>query len=434
MESGRIIRLTVVILLLIQAMESELFAHSLSGDKSAESVDTLVNKKPAVRFYGLVRLYLMADTRGGNFFPPSVLTDDFGNDLNDNLNSTMMSGLTTFGVNISGPQLGLMMPEGRIECDFLGNTSADVVMRIRHAYLTLRWLNSPSSVLVGQTWHPFFDDVYPNIMYINDAGAFHPINRSPMIRFRYSRKGWMVSLAAVYQNNTFSSYGPDGRNRNYLARGIVPELYAGISWQNERLFLGAGVSWISIKPRTSASVTAEGADGPEEILTRRVNERFSAVTLMAQVRWKIADKLTLQAKSLLGSNTGNFSILGGYGVSSEDVSTGVRHYTAPRFTTTWVQGLYSHGRWLTGIFAGYSRNLGTSHARINDTYYGTGENIKQLAGAMLTVSYTIGPFMVGGEYLYCNARYGDVNPDNGHVFNCSAVANNRILLRTAYSF
>lgn len=255
-----------------------------------------------------------------------------------------------------------------------------------------------------------------------------------MIRYRYSRKGWTASLAAVYQNNTFSSYGPDGRNRNYLARGIVPELYAGISWQSKRLFLGAGVSWISIKPRTSAFVTAEGADGSEEILTRRVDERFSAVTLMAQTRWKITDKLTLQAKSFLGSNTGNFSILGGYGVSSEEASTGVRHYTAPRFTTTWVQGLYSHGRWLTGIFAGYSRNLGTSHARINDTYYGTGENIKQLTGAMLTVSYTIGPFMVGGEYLYCNARYGTPKLENGIFDHATPVNNHRILFRTAYSF
>lgn len=434
MTFGKTIRLLIVFLLLVKATGTGLYASTLSGGSMPENRDTLENKKPSVRFYGLVRLYLMADTRGGNFFPPGVLVDDFGNDLNDTPNSTMMSGLTTFGVNISGPRLGRMMPEGRIECDFLGNTSADVVMRIRHAYFTLRWLGSPSSVLVGQTWHPLFDDVYPNIMYINDAGAFHPINRSPMIRYRYSRKGWTASLAAVYQNNTFSSHGPDGRNRNYLARGIVPELYAGVSWQNERVFLGAGVSWISISPRASSPVTAENADGSEDILTHKVDERVSAVTLMAQTRWKVSDKVTLQAKSFLGSNTGNFSILGGYGISSEDASTGVRHYTAPRFTTTWVQGLYSHGRWLTGLFDGYSRNLGTPHARINDTYYGTGGNIKQLVGAMLTVSYTIGPFMIGGEYLYCNARYGDVNLDNGHVFNYSAVANNRILLRTAYSF
>lgn len=223
MTFGKTIRLLIVFLLLLQATGTELYASTISGGSMPENRDTLENKKPSVRFYGLVRLYLMTDTRGGNFFPPGVLADDFGNDLNDAPNSTMMSGLTTFGVNISGSQLGRMMPEGRIECDFLGNTSADVVMRIRHAYLTLRWLNSPSSVLVGQTWHPLFDDVYPNIMYINDAGAFHPINRSPMIRYRYSRKGWTASLAAVYQNNTFSSYGPDGRNRNYLARNCMPE-------------------------------------------------------------------------------------------------------------------------------------------------------------------------------------------------------------------
>lgn len=194
------------------------------------------------------------------------------------------------------------------------------------------------------------------------------------------------------------------------------------------------MSWISISPRTSSPVTAENAGGSEEILTHKVDERVSAVTLMAQTRWKVSDKVTLQAKSFLGSNTGNFSILGGYGVSSEDASTGVRHYTAPRFTTTWVQGLYSHGRWLTGLFAGYSRNLGTPHARINDTYYGTGENIKQLAGAMLTVSYTVGPFMIGGEYLYCNARYGTPKLENGRFGHTTMVDNHRILLRTAYSF
>ena len=434
MKIGQTLRMTVVVLLLLLAAGSELFAHNLTSDNSTGQTDTLANKKPTVKFYGLVRLYLMADTRGGNFFPPGVLVDDFGNDLNDVPNSTMMSGLTTLGLNITGPKLGRMIPEGRIECDFLGNTSADVVMRIRHAYMNLKWFGSPSSLLIGQTWHPFFDDVYPNIMYINDAGAFHPINRSPMLRYRYTRNGWTATAAAVYQNNTFSSYGPDGRNRNYLARAIVPELYAGVSWQNKKLFLGVGVSWISIRPRTSASVTVLNADGIEETLTRKVNERFSAVIIMAQARWKLSEKFTLQAKSFLGSNTGNFSILGGYGVSSEDISTGVRHYTAPHFSSTWIQGLYSHGRWLTGLFAGYSRNLGTGRARINEDYYGNGENVKQLTGAMLTVSYTMGPFMVGAEYLYCNAIYGKPRLEDGRFNSTSPVSNNRILLRTAYSF
>lgn len=126
----------VIVCMLLLSVASKVHAV----DVHETSADTLRQDEQKVKlhFYGLVRVYNEVDTRPGSFFPSNVLMDDFGNDLNASPTSTMMTGLTTLGLEMSGPRLGNVSPSGKIECDFLGNSSADVLFRIRHAYMTLK--------------------------------------------------------------------------------------------------------------------------------------------------------------------------------------------------------------------------------------------------------------------------------------------------------
>lgn len=421
----------VIVCMLLLSMASKVYAidaHEISADTLRQD-----EQKVKLRFYGLVRIYNEVDTRPGSFFPSNVLMDDFGNDLNASPTSTMMTGLTTLGLEMSGPRLGNVSTSGKIECDFLGNSSADVLFRIRHAYMTLKWERSMSELLIGQTWHPFFDEVFPTVLYINDVGTFHPINRSPMLRFRQEWGHIGLNLAAVYQTSGFSSYGPDGRSRDYQSRSMVPELFAEVSYKNSRFFAGLGASWLSISPRNSAEVHTLDENGEETVLTNKVNERLSTFSFMFQAKYDIARDFSVKMKSLLISNAGHTSVPGGYGISSIDPVTGKQEYAASRYSTTWIQAVYGK-KWQFGLFGGYSRNLGTSSPLVSKTYYGYGGDIRQLTGGMLTISYNIKNFSVGAEYLYTHVWYGDMDLDSGKVKDVSTVCNHRLVTRFAYTF
>lgn len=57
--------------------------------------------------------------------------------------------------------------------DFRGSGTTFSTVRLRHAYLNLDW--GKPSLLLGQTWHPLYGDVAPQILNLN-MGA--PFNRS----------------------------------------------------------------------------------------------------------------------------------------------------------------------------------------------------------------------------------------------------------------
>ena len=64
----------------------------------------------------------------------------------------------------------------------------------RQAYVNLDW--GKSAVLVGQTWHPLFGDVSPQMLNLSTGAPFQPFNRSPQIRYRYtSGKGLQLTGA-----------------------------------------------------------------------------------------------------------------------------------------------------------------------------------------------------------------------------------------------
>ena len=69
------------------------------------------------------------------------------------------------------------MTSAKVEADFRGSGTSYSTIRLRHAYLNLDW--GRSVFASGQTWHPLFGDVSPQILNLS-VGA--PSNRSAVLR------------------------------------------------------------------------------------------------------------------------------------------------------------------------------------------------------------------------------------------------------------
>lgn len=383
------------------------------------------------KIYGQVRGDLFYNSRAneesvdGLFYsyPKDHNYDAAGKDLNDTDNSNMYLLYTRLGIDLKGPKIGNANTTAKIEFDFRGSGSTLSVVRLRHAYFNLNW--GKSSVLVGQTWNPLYGDVAPQILNLNMGSPFQPFGRAPQVRYRFNNSALQLTAAAVWQSQYLSN-GPDGKSNKYIKNSCIPEFYFGADYKTSNFIIGAGVDVLSLVPRTQSTVTTE--DGTA--LTYKVDERIT--TISGEVHMKYTSPLWyIAAKSVLGSNLTQTSMLGGYGVKSVDEVTGEQKYSPNRNSSSWVNVVYGK-KWKGGVFFGYMKNLGTDGAV--SKMYGTGTNVDQLISGSAEITYNIPHWKIGVEYNYTSAYYGDLNPSNGKIINTHSVGNNRIVASVLYTF
>ena len=181
---------------------------------------------------------------------------------------------------------------------------------------------------------------------------------------------------------------------------------------------------LSLKPRKQSEV---------DDLIYKVNERVTSLSYEAHAKYT-SPKLFVAGKTLLASNMNHAALMGGYGVSHIDPTTGEQEYTPSRHSVTWVNAVYGT-RWKGGLFAGYSKNLGTGKALVGaDKIYGSGANIDQLLTASVQGIYQLPHWRAGLEYQASTAWYGDINLANGKVNNTHDITNHRILGVFIYYF
>ena len=196
--------------------------------------------------------------------------------------------------------IGKAKTSAKIEFDFRGNGNDNLsALRLRHAYFNFDW--GKNKVLVGQTSHPFFGEVSPQILNLNTGSPFQPFGRAPQIRYRHNNGALQLQAALVWQSQ-FKSHGPtadDGtgkgnaRNQYPHKNSNIPEIALGIDYKANGWIAGVGIDMLSIAPRTKAI----GGDGS----TFKVDERLTTVSYEAHVKYQ-KDKLFFAAKSVLGSN------------------------------------------------------------------------------------------------------------------------------------
>jgi hypothetical protein len=381
-------------------------------------------------FYGFVRGELYANSRqntevvDGLFYllPNDRMPDVNGNDLNAQPGSSFYTLASRLGMNMHGPDIGKAKSSALIEADFGGSAGLTFLLRVRQAWAKLEW-ESGSSVLLGQTWHPFFGEVAPQVLNLSTGAPFQPFNRSPTIQYRYSRNGFAVKAAAVYQL-MYLSTGPAGKTEDYQKNSLLPELCLGLDYGRGGFQAGAGVELLSQKPRLQSTLNGH---------TYRVNERITSLSYEAHARYT-QGLLYLAGKTVLASNMNHTALVGGYGVSAIDAVTGEQQYTPFRHSTSWINAVYGK-RWQGGLFGGYTKNLGTAKQLVSeDKIYGLGMYLDQLMSVSAQLSYNLPHWKAGVEYQAATGWYGAINLVNGTVWNTHSVTNHRIVALFMYYF
>lgn len=388
------------------------------------------------RFYGQVRTDIYYNSRSNSetvdglfyMYPLDKSLDPDGNDLNAAANGNFYTLYSRLGVDVEGPSLGKARTSAKVEVDFRGSGSTYSLFRMRHVYFNLDW--GKSALLVGQTWHPLYGSVAPEILNLNMGAPYQPFSRAPQIRYRFTSKHFMLTAAAIWQSQ-YLSVGPKTnvpgetgtqKSQEYIKKGCVPEFYAGVDYLSPGLTAGAGIHVASIAPRTQS----EAEDGN----TYKVNERVTGVSVEAHVKYT-SSRWLVAAKTVLGSNLTQTSTVGGYGITRTDARTGEQEYTPLRTSSTWFNVAYGK-KWRPALFFGYLKALGASMEV--EGVLGTGTALDQLFTGTAELTYNVPHWKIGAEYSLCNAWYGDDFDAKAKALHTHSVANHRLVLTAIFQF
>lgn len=396
--------------------------------------------------YGFIRNDFYYDSRqsfetaGGLFYivPKEESYNLAGQDQNDISTSNYLSIASRFGLNISGPKVGKVESTARFETDFAGFSGSTTMLRIRQAFCKLAWTKygadssiiSKNELLVGQTWHPFFGDVVPDIQSLATGSPFQAFNRSPMVKFDWGIKKFRITGAAIYQFQ-YSSTGPLGSSPSYLGNNNLPELYAGFDYKKPGLILGAGIDIMQIRPRVKGDVIYG-----DTVISGNIEEKLTCIAYQAYAQYDTpGQKLSIKAKTYYGDNMSQLLLLGGYGVNSINFD-GTYEYSNLKNSTSWLDITYNFGLIKLGFFAGYMKNLGSDKELLSKqtTYVFGFNNIDYVYRLAPEIVWQKGNWTFGIEYEKTTVAYGTLNLSNGCVDNSHEVSNNRIIGVLMYNF
>ncbi len=382
----------------------------------------VVAQETKVSIYGFVRNDFFYNSRVNvdafdgifNILPrPIELVD--GKDKNEQSQAEMLSIISRFGLNISGPELFGAKSSAKIETDFAGTGSTYFLMRIRQAYTQFNW--EKSELVIGQAWHPMSWNVVPTVAAVNLGAPFQPFSRTPQLRYKQMLgTDFSLTAAALYQMQ-FASQGPLGSSNIYQKHSLLPSMFLGFEHKNKHWLNGVGLDHKTIVPKIN---------------------KLSSTSFVAYSQYQTKD-FVAKAKAVYGQNLSDLIMLGGYGLSNEGENT----YTNFNTFSTWANVMFGT-KFQYGVFAGYMQNLGTSNelkanSTGNYTAYGYGffNDSQSLVDRMVrivpTCTYTIKNFKIGLEYDLTIATYGRLQKD-GRVADPYNVNNHRIAAFTAYSF
>lgn len=367
------------------------------------------------------------DIREGHFllYPKGPLDDPDGRDINRRAGLNILSIQTRLAGKITGPDALGAKTSAYVEGEFFGVSDADTNgFRLRHAYLKLNWTSS--ELLIGQYWHPMFIvEDYPDVVSFNTGAPFQPFNRSPQIR--YTRMFGGLSLTGTFlAQRDFASIGPNGVSSSYLRNAALPELNFRLqyAWKSQAAgsegLAGAAVDYLKLAPRL---ITETGY---------ATDEKVGGLAAMAYLkeRWP---GWTFKVEGVYGQNLYHLTMLGGYAVDAiADPIRKAWEYTSLDTMSFWAEAQTNGTRWQTGIFAGYSKNLG-ARREIVGANFTRGFNIAQLFRVSPRLLYNVGKLRLAGELELTGAAYGA--PDAfGKVRGASYVTNARLLLAAYYFF
>ena len=377
----------------------------------AGNADSTKVKKEShsLNLYGFARSEMYVNSRenyeakGGiiSLYPKPIELDDYGFDKNAKVNAAFLAITSRVGLKYTY-KLDDLSLGAHIEGDFCGTSTYIDIFRLRHAYAFVNYRNH--SVLVGQSWHPYYDGVFPNVLTLNGGTPTGLINRSPQVKYDYAIMPELRLTAAFVTEGI---------------KGIRPEALIGISgskdgWKygvmGEYRYLNVEHTFASEKGTTVRPIPLHSFSGT------------------AYTEYK-KDKWLFNARVMGGQNLSHLVILGGYGLASEDVENLTAEYSNINQLATYACASYG-SKWKVNLFAGYLKNFGTDKACT--TFYGTGTNIADVIKTAASVEFNYKGLNVALECEYSNAAYA--HWDSSALVEDYRVGNVRGVLRVAYSF
>jgi len=362
-------------------------------------------------------------------YPMDVNPDTNGKDMNAQPSLGLYSFNARSGVEVSGLRAFDADVTGKMEADFAGfggqygNSS---ILRIRLAYIKMSW--KKSSLIFGQDWHPFFGPVIPGQISLNTGAPFNAFNRSPQLRYNYAVTDKLsLSGAAIYQFQ-FNSIGPEGKSMAYQKYALMPEWVGMINYQSPAFIAGAGIDFLTLKPRRSYAWNNKAY---------KADEQLHSYSLTAYLKYT-ENLLSLGAKTTYGQNMTHLSMLGGYGVQYLDMQTGEQEYTNFKTSSSWFNISYGK-KYLANLMLGYAKNLGAEESLVeNSALYGEGLALSDLSRAAISFSYNLSHFKLGLEYEFSRANYGNTSGSDfwntGKIDQTHSVNNSRIIGVMMYLF
>ena len=378
------------------------------------------------QLYGFVRNDFYINSRQNfevldglfSIFPKPVDINTNGKDKNAVPNAEMLSVATRLGIDFRGTPIMGAKSTAKIECDFAGISTSYYLIRIRQAYLKLNW--EKTELLVGQTWHPLFGSVLPTVPSLNTGSPFQPFNRSPQVRAKHMLTNELSVIGSVNYQMQYMSQGPLGASPSYLKNALLPDIFVGLESKSKHWISGVGFDTKMLK----------------------INDaRLSSGSAVAYTQYA-DNQLQIKAKAIYGQNLSDHLMIGGYGISNESTTNNIV-YTNFNTLSSWLNLVYGT-KVQTGIFVGFSQNLGTNEnlnidaAGIITAYgYGFYADTQQLMDRIYRIAphitYNLSNFKLGFEYELTSADYGKIQ-GNGRIKNSSAATNHRAMATISYIF
>jgi len=368
-----------------------------------------------------------------------------GNDIWYNPSIKMSAITTRLGVNLTGFRYGSFNVTGKLETDFYLTTSGSASLHLREAYLKFNWNDlgdyfKSMSVKVGQAWHPMSLDMPYSVGY--EAGSpFNPYARSPQLMFETDFLKRFSFTAGFLYPMEFMPTGPQGPSADYVKYGLVPELYAGLTYSSKYIKARVGADFISLVPRWRTTDLTYYHD-----VGTKVKDRISMISPMAYIEFS-KGLFKVNAKAVLASGGDHLRLMGGYAVY--DKSDAYKYkYTPLRSVTGFASASYG-SQWQFLLFAGGMTALGSGHELITDgetgaaktgyIYYFDGgfKNIRYMARLAPAVAYNLERLTFALEYNCTGVSYGDIKSMNAKgLANSQAhlIFNHRVLGVVKYSF
>ena len=269
-----------------------------------------------------------------------------------------------------------------MEADFYLMVGSTASLRLREAYVNLAWDNvgysaAGFSIKVGQAWHPMSADL-PYCINVETGSPFNPFNWSPQVMAGAKFGNWTLSAGAIYPMQ-FLPTGPKGPSEGYVKYGLIPELYAGVSYEEGGFLARVGADFISLKPRWRTDFDDLVFDAGT-----KTDDRISMVSPMAYLQFS-SGMFKVNAKSVFAQGGDHLRLMGGYVLTDTSEPLNFRYMPLQSSSS----------------FVSFS--------------YGRNKNINQMFRATPTLAYNLGKLTFGLEYDCTCVEYGDMSSLNNHA-------------------